>query len=82
MDTTNRSSRTIVRALGSAIAVGLIGVGALPAATAEAAGVRSRGPVRSPALVSLPLADPSALPNGAATTVVRYRVVDGRLRLL
>jgi hypothetical protein len=79
MDTTKRSARTLVRAVGSALAVGIVGMGALPTATAEAAGVRAaRGPARTPAPLTVPLADPAALPR-ATSAVVRYRVVDGRL---
>ncbi len=83
MDTTQTTptTRTIVRALGSALAVGLVGVGALPAATAQAAGVRTHGLTRVPATLSVPVADPSALPT-TASTVVRYRVEGGRARAI
>jgi hypothetical protein len=81
MDTTKRSTRTLVRAVGSALAVGIVGIGALPAATAEAAGVRAGGPTRTPAPPTVPVADPAGLP-GPSSTVVRYRVEGGTLRAL
>ena len=80
MDISQTRTGTLARALGSALAMGLVGVAALPA-TAQAAGVRGGGLVRTPAPTSLPLADPAALPV-ASPTVVRYRVVDGQARHL
>lgn len=83
MDTTKRSPRILARALGSALAVGIVGVGVLPAGTAQAAGIRTNGLARTPATVTQPVADPAALPaTSASANAVRYRVVDGRLREL
>ena len=75
-----RSSRRVLGALGSALAVAVVGVGALPAATATAAGVRTSSITATPAPVHTPLADPSATAVTTGATTVRYRFTsDGGL---
>lgn len=72
----NRPSvRRVAGAIGSALAVTVVGIGVLPAATAHAAGIRTTGssgvPARPPH--HRPLADPAS-PAAVTTTVsARYQ---------
>lgn len=59
--------------MGSALAVTVMGVGALPAATAEAAGISTRTIAASP-VPSGRSTDPAATSTAAGTPTVRYRL--------